>query len=229
MRGISWIFVVLAGVVGAGAAEAQSAGTGTDTKPISNPKWDAAVSIGLLSADPAPASNPYGGDWYFEGRYAASIGYYWTTHFKTELEATTSGQGERYVQLDSSTPGVPPAYTYTAREHHTLRQVSGRTVWQFFDNAWVHPYVFGGLTYDNDRVETSAAPQFYYPDPRTPGLRAPLTPDAATRIVHRFGVNAGVGTKVYLTPNAFFNAALVMSYARPARTASVIGGFGVDF
>jgi len=43
------------------------------------------------------------------------------------------------------------------------------------------------------------------------------------------GVTAGFGAKVYITRNGFFNAALVVSHARPARTASIIGGFGIDF
>ncbi|HWI20248.1 MAG TPA: hypothetical protein VNT81_20985 [Vicinamibacterales bacterium] len=117
MRRISWIFIIFVGLV-VGSAEARQA--------ADHPRWDAAASIGLLSANPAPADDPYTGDWYFEGRYAASIGRYWTEHLETELEFVASTEGERYVQRYSTAPGVPPTYSYTAHERHTLRQVSGR-------------------------------------------------------------------------------------------------------
>jgi hypothetical protein len=222
MRRISFIFVVLLGFFG-GTAEAQQP---------AQPKWDAGASVGLLSASPSPVDEPYGGDWYFEGRYAVSIGRYWTDHLKTEVELLTSGEGERFTQRYSSVPGAAPySYPYSVQESHTLRQVSGRLVWQFFDNAWVHPYVFGGVVYDAERRETYIPQQYYYPDPRNqspPQVLAPAT-NTGPETVHRVGGIAGVGAKIYLSRNAFFNTAFVMSHAKPARTASIIGGFGVDF
>src|SRR5688572_17346109 len=98
MRRTLWICVVLLGFV-ARAAEAQSASAKprVDKQPA-QPKWDVGASVGLLSASPSPADEPYGGEWYFEGRYAVSIGRYWTEHLKTEVEFVTSGKGERYIQ-----------------------------------------------------------------------------------------------------------------------------------
>ena len=125
MGRILWVFVVLVGF--AGMAEAQGSATNSSINQLSNKTvWDVGSSIGLLSANPLPSNQPYSSDWYFSGRYAVSIGRYWTDHLKTELEFVTSNQTERYVPRVSNTPGVPPAYTYTARERHTLRQVSGR-------------------------------------------------------------------------------------------------------
>lgn len=107
----------------------------------------------------------------------------------------------------------------------------GEMVWQFYDNAWVHPYVFAGIGYDNERRETFVPPQFYYPDPRTPGAPLVAAPSSTTSpdTIHRVGINAGFGAKIYLSHNGFFNAALLISHARPARTASIVGGFGIDF
>jgi hypothetical protein len=222
MRRTWWICVVLLGFL-APDSEAQQ---------LANPKWDVGASVGLLSASPSPADEPYGGEWYFEGRYAVSIGHYWTEHLKTEVEFATSGEGERYIQRYSSVPGAPPfSYPYTVHESHTLRQVSGRLVWQFFDNAWVHPYVFGGVVYDADRVASYVPPQYYHPDPRNPSSPTVLAPAAHSgpETMHRIGATAGFGAKVYMTRNAFFNTAFVVSQANPARTASILGGFGIDF
>lgn len=243
MRRITWVFTVLLGL-GAGGAEAgQSAPAKAEVALRKPPQWDVAGSVGLLSSSPAVSEQPYGDDWYFEGRYAVSIGRYWTEHLKTELELVTSGEGERFIQRYSNVPGAPPySYPYSIHESHTLRQVSGRLVWQFFDNAWVHPYVFGGVVYDADRVKTFIPPfafaeasaqltQPLYPDQRNPTPPMALAPETRTgpETLHRIGATAGFGAKVYITRNAFFNTGFVASYARPARTASIVGGFGFDF
>lgn len=229
MRRITWIIVVFLRL--AGLAEAQDAAEASSIDALSNEaRWDVSATAGLLSSNPAPSKHPYANEWYFAGRYAVSIGRYWSPHLKTEIELVNTSEGERYIERVANLPGVPHSYVYTARERHTLRQVSGRTVWQFFENAWVHPYVFAGLVYDADHVATFVPPQWLY-QPRTPDASLiqspPQTLDAMT--VHRFGATAGVGAKLYASPRVFVNTAVVVSYARPSTTTSIIGGFGVDF
>ncbi len=229
MRRILWVFVGLFGF--AALAEAQDATASSSIQKLNNKTgWDVAATAGLLSSNPAPSEHPYADEWYFAGRYAVSIGRYWSPHLKTEIELVNATEGERYIERVANLPGVPHSYVYTAREHHTLRQVSGRTVWQFFENAWAHPYVFAGLVYDADRVETFVPSQWLY-QPRTPDAplipSPPQAPDAVT--VHRLGATAGLGAKLYASPRVFVTTAVVVSYARPSTTTSIIGGFGVDF
>ena len=93
-----------------------------------------------------------------------SIGKYWSDHIKTELEFAGSGEGSRYVQrfLDVDVPGVPPHFTVGAQEFYRVRQLSARVVYQFYENAWVHPYVFGGAGVDFERRRSEVPEQFYY-------------------------------------------------------------------
>lgn len=213
------------------SAEAQpSSAQATAGKQLSPPQWDVAGSIGLLSSDPVPSDAPYSDDWYHEARFAASVGRYWTRHLKTELEFATSTEGSRFSNRTSVVPGAPPYYPLSVYENFRLNQVSGRVVWQFLDNTWVHPYVFGGVTLDAQRQMTFIPEQFFYPDPRTPSNRIQVTPEIQQEDTsYRFGPIAGAGAKMYVTRTAFFNAAVVTSYSNPTRTVSFIGGFGVDF
>lgn len=229
MRAISWVFLILLAFATSAIAQTTVTSTTSGTQ-LDSKRWEVGASVGLLSTNPAPSDHPYANEWYFTGRYAASLARYWSEHFKTEIEIANTNAGERYVDRIANLPGVPTSYVYTVRERHTLRQVSGRTVWQFFDNAWVHPYVFGGVIYNADRVRAIVPSQWLY-DPRSPN--APLIPsplvNEEAHTVHRVGITAGAGAKFYMSPNAFFNTAVVMSHARPATTASLIGGFGVEF
>lgn len=194
------------------------------------PCWDVAASIGVLSANPEP-TEPFAGDWYTEGRYALTVGRDWTEHLKTELEFATSTEGDRYSVRNANVPGVPQYFPISSRDHFQLNQVSGRLAWQFLDNTWVHPYVFGGVIVDIERRKTYTPEQIYHPDPRSQAGRIVVTPELrrGPEFVTRAGATAGAGAKIYMTPNAFFNAALIATYARPAQTVSLIGGFGVDF
>lgn len=229
MRRILWIIGVLLWL--GGLVEAQETDEKVSIDRLRDESgWDVAATAGLLSSNPAPSEHPYANEWYFAGRYAISIGRYWSPHLKTEIELVNTTEGERYIERVANLPGVPHSYVYTAREHHTLRQVSGRTVWQFFENAWAHPYVFAGLVYDADRVKTFVPSQWLY-QPRTPDAplipSPPQTPEAVT--VHRFVATAGLGAKLYASPRVFVTTAVVVSYARPSTTTCIIGGFGVDF
>jgi hypothetical protein len=221
MRRIAWIFTILLGICGS-AAEAQSV-----------PKWDVGATAGLVEARPAAPDSPYDNDWYFEGRYAVSVGRFWTDHLKTEIEFATTGEGSRYAQRFANIPGVPPNYPYGVQEYYRLHQTSARIVWQFFDNAWVHPYVFGGVAHEAERQRVRVHEQFYYAgnDPRNPINRFVIAPaaDVGPDVAHRAAAIAGAGAKIYMSPSAYINTGFVVSHAKPARNVSFIAGFGVDF
>ena len=217
MRKFLFILPLLLGI--AATAEAQ-------------PSWDIGASIGTFGISPQTPRETYD-DWYFDGRYAVSIGKYWTEHIKTELEFAHSGEETRYVQRFIDMPGVPPHYSIPGEETNRPQQASGRLVYQFLDNAWVHPYVFGGVSLDINRRRTTIPPNYYYP-PVPPGGRlnpvlvtpaADEGPDTSWRPAGTFGA----GAKMYMTPRAFFNAGVITSLGDSMHTWSLLAGFGIDF
>lgn len=223
MRKISWIFVI---ALTATAAEAQTPSAVSNDKP----RWDINVNIGGFGADPGERDYP-DNDWYSEGRYAASIGYYWTEHLKTEIEFAHSGEGSRFIQDYARVPGTAFVHPISIEAFHRLQQTSARVVWQFGENRWVHPYVNAGYVFDAERRRYHSPIQYYYPgDPRTrPPILVRPQLNADRGYAYRSGVSIGAGTKFYVAPKAYINTGLQWTYARPGKTLTALGGFGVEF
>jgi opacity protein-like surface antigen len=219
MRKALWIIAVLLSV--AGPASAQD---------VEHPAWDFNVSAGLFQGRPLDDTQGWD-DWYSVGRYAASIGRYWTTHFKTEVEMSTTGEGRRYTQEFVAVPGLVINYPVSVEVFHRLRQASARAVWQFNDNAWVHPYLNAGVVYDIERTRYRAPEQYYYPpgDPRIVP-RIPVRPGRADeKTDRRAGFTIGGGSKFFVSPNAYINTGIQITRAKPSTTVSLLAGFGFDF
>ena len=216
MRTNAWIFVILLGICG-GAEAGQSP---------SYPKVEVAGSVGLITAKPDVNDSPYDDEWYGQGRYAGSISYYWTRHLKTEFEHQWSGEGELYFLDYAHSNGLP--YPTSAQTYHQLQQSSLRVVWQFRDNAWVHPYVSAGAVVDFER-QHSYVPPIYSTGGRDPLLiRNAVVSGDRTEV--RGGWTIGGGAKFYMTRNAFFNTGLIGTFTLPrAKSVSLIAGFGFDF
>lgn len=198
------------------------------------PSWDFGLTAGLFQANPKQGDGPFDDDWYFQGRYGVSIGRYWGSHFKTEVEFATTGEGARYTQRYASISGVPAYYPISVQERYQLNQLSGRVAWQFFENRWVHPYVFGGVALEAERRWVWVPEQFYYQpasDPRGAPNRIALSPsvDSGPDTNYRAGAIAGLGTKIYVSRQAYFNTSLLMAQARSSRNVSFNAGFGWDF
>ena len=220
MRAFTSIFIVLLAI--SRPAQAQ---------PSADPKkWEVAGSAALFYGAPGNNDTQQRDQWYFEGRYSASIARYWTENLKTEVEYATSGEGSIYRQEFRTVPGNPPNYPYGVESFHRLEQASVRMVWQFGTNRWVHPYVSGGLVGDRERHRIHVPEQFQYVSGRSsePIVRVDGF-DSEPALEYRLGVTAGAGVKVYMSPNTFFNMGAIGSYARPSATLSFLAGFGLDF
>ena len=102
-------------------------------------------------------------------------------------------------------------------------------VWQFRDNAWVHPFLSAGVVLDAERLR-SHVPLQYQPTGRAGDFVAVRTElNARKRTELRGGVTVGGGAKFYMSPNAFFNTGVIVTYSRPTATISLTTGFGIDF
>ena len=193
------------------------------------PRWDANATAGLFQARPTDDSRGWD-DWYHDGRYAASIGYYWSTHFKTEVEFAITGEGRQFTQQFVSVPGTIVSHPISIEEFHRVQQASARAVWQFNDNAWVHPYVNAGFVYESDRIRQWSPDQFYYPgDPRgVPRIPLPIV-NGEERTHHRAGFTVGGGSKFFVSPNAYINTGIQITRAKPSTTVTLLAGVGVEF
>jgi opacity protein-like surface antigen len=229
MRRLSVIFMILLGLTWAGRAEAQSTSAKAASDKLSDlPRWDVAGSASLFWAKPGASDTLYQDDWYFNGRYAAAIGQYWTEHLKTEVEYAASGESSTFSQGFRNVAGVAGSFPVPIETLHRLEQGSVRMLWQFGSNAWVHPYVSGGLVVERERKRIHVPPQFQFTSGREPVLIVPeSTSDPAFE--YRLGFTAGAGAKVYMTENAFFNTGIVGTFSNPVRTFSLHAGFGIDF
>jgi len=218
MRRTTWIFVILLGL--GATARAQ---TSSDFK-----NWDVAGSASLFYEKPGDINSITGDDWYFNGRYAAAIGHYWTEHLKTEAEYAISGEGSLFRQELRNVGGQDPAFPVGVETFHRLEQYSARMVWQFGSNSWVHPYVSGGFVVDRERERLFIPAQYQFVSGRNPILAVPELHSGPTW-QYRLGYSVGAGTKIYISPNAFFNTGVLATFSKPAQTVSVLGGFGIDF
>ena len=223
-RGVGLVTCVVLGVTDASGQSGVAAG------------WDASVMTGVFVGHPgqlnAAASNF--DEWYHSGTLAIGAGRYLTPHLKIEGEAMISGEGRRYVQQFVQVPGVP-GVTYPIASEHRVRTngVSAGVTWQFFENQWAHPFVFGGVALDFDRTRVETWPQSYYRgDPRIPGNEIVLSQHRVTDLGTSRDVRAVVGTgaKLYMSQQAFFKTdARVNVGGSDSGHVSFRLGFGVDF
>jgi opacity protein-like surface antigen len=214
MRIIWVICLVFLGIGSARTAEAQGA----------TPRIELGASAGLITATPGP-NDPYGNDWYGDGRYAGSIAYYWTKNLKTEFEHQWSGEGARYEQDFVTVNGA--IHPLGREAFFQLQQSSLKIVWQFGDNQWVHPYVSAGAVLDIERRHSFSQP-VYQPGVRGTVIVRPAT-ETDQRTDYRSGWTLGGGAKFYVTRKAFLNAGVIGTNSRPGATISVLTGFGIDF
>src|SRR5688500_9840821 len=224
MRRISSIFAIL---LTASAAHAQPTSTVTPPDPRG---WDVNVNAGIFGHRPGDFDDRYN-NWYTEGRYAASIGYYWTENLKTELEFAHSGEGDRYVQEVVRVPRTGALHSVPVEAFNRLQQTSLRMVWQFGNNTWVQPYVNAGYVLDAVRQRRRSPVTYSYPcDSRTlPPILVQPEISTGPDIEYRSGVSLGVGSKFYVAPAAYINPGVQWTYTRPAKTITFYSGFGVEF
>lgn len=224
MRRFTWIFALL---LAAGVADAQPASAQPE-----QPRWDLSFSAGLFQARPEESDSQNYDDWYSEGRYTIGVGYFWTEHFKTEIEFAHTSEGSRYDQGFSTIPGSGQVFPYSFEKFHRIQHTSVRAVWQFLDNSWVHPYVNSGFVFESERHRYHVPEQFRFPpDPRgtTPPVLLRPEFDSGKISDYRGGVAVGGGAKFYVSPNAYINTGVQVTYAKPSTTVSFIAGIGFDF
>jgi hypothetical protein len=187
---------------------------------------DIAVSVGWLHANKS-GLDPYN-DWYNRGvQGAVTLGWYWSSHLKTEVEASASTQGDFYASRTVSINGFP-AHVFSEYSFVTRRITLGQQ-YQFGENAWFHPHLGAGMDLNWETVRRRDRDVVLY-DPATRqhgGVVGPAGHPNRTDLHARPYVSAGF--KGYVTPRAFVRSDTRIVLGRRVEDVVVRFGVGVDF
>ena len=164
--------------------------------------------------------------WHLTGVVGAAGGWYWTDHNKTEIEfgagtEATAYRGRRVV-IDGHLTNE------FVESQYSQRLLSLSQQYQFFRNAWFHPYVGAGATVTFERAIDRTDPIIVYTDAWRTGrvlrpeqLDGPHTDVTVTPFVT-------TGFKAYLTPRGFFRTDLRVAMRGGVEDVLLRFGFGVD-
>jgi len=211
--------VALAAALIAGAREASGQ---TGPRLV---RGDLSGSAGWLSAGTV-INSPYDSkDWHSSLFGTVSAGWYWTDNLKTEIDVGAGTQATayrfEYVVIDGRQTYRNSDYTFSRRILGISQQ------YQFFRNAWFHPYVAAGanLTWERATARFHTALVGDLGDPRglpTPGIEGPDT----TVTVRPF---VATGFKAYMSPRSFFRTDLRVRFHGGPDETQLRFGFGIDF
>jgi hypothetical protein len=215
---------LLALVLAAGTAATAQAQTAA---PL--PKNDVTVSVGWLGSK-YPGLERYN-RWHQSLASGAGFGHYWNDHFKTEVAAAWASR----VRVDGYESAVLPdgtVYFRTDYRFHSAKLSIGQ-LYQFGENAWVHPYLGAGVDLDylrstEDRPEQSV-PAY---GPGSPSGSAklvslPKISERDTSVRARPFVKGGF--KMYASDNMYFTTEWKLGVGDGLQHALWATGFGVDF
>ena len=218
--------VVLAACLTASTAAAQET-RATLLVHATVPRWDASAHATWLG-EHRPNQSFEWDRWFGVASGGGSVGYYWTTHLKTEIDVSTSSQGELYSVETIPIPGTTTPL-FVQRDHEfRLTTASAGLTGQFFDNAWFHPFVGAGveLVREREQIET-VSPIFSPQGPRPPSVPPP-SDDTQVRFSWR--PYAATGFKLYVSERAFIRTDIRTSWSDEGLTALAWrSGIGVDF
>jgi opacity protein-like surface antigen len=211
------IVILAIGVAAPAAAQAQDV-----VRPVA--RADAWAAVGWHHARLAEAGEY--DDWYHSS-VAGTLGasWYWTDHLRTEIDAGATSRGRIYV--------FEPAFTdnqITGRYgwiRHRTRAVGVTHHYQFFRNAWFHPYLGVGVDVIHQTEDEHVEPVLAFDRVGRSTVLEPARDESTTRTLARPA--ASLGFKAYLTPRAYFRTDARIGVRRQIEDVIVRFGFGVDF
>jgi len=192
------------------------------------PRWDVAGQLSMLNRNKSDLSR--WDHWYSVAAINGTAGYYWTPHFKSEIEIGTSGEGTIASQEEALVSGQ--SVPYPRYRDHKLRETTlGATaMYQFFENQWVHPFVGVGAELVRERHLADALPPSSVRfSTAVPSLSLPSVPAIDTISYSVRPIVTG-GFKFYVSPHAFVRTDVrtALSADRPLAW-QWRAGFGFDF
>jgi hypothetical protein len=196
--------------------------------------WDvhAGTAFHVLDEDdsaPAKDDNWYG-DWFPSGAGNIDVGRYWSNHLKTEVGLTfLSSREHGNTELVRLADGQMAYAFRTADAKQTQVSVAGS--YQFFENAFAHPYVSAGARIGLLRIESTRSTRADVISNQL-GVYRSVTISADERQSEEIRVRpfVAIGSKSYFNEQVFVRPELMLSFNRGGvgQYAMKIG-FGFDF
>jgi hypothetical protein len=166
--------------------------------------------------------------WYNRSLFAGvNFGWYWTDHLKTEIEAGASSSAEVDVYTNRVINNRQTFFESNFR--FATRRIAIGQQYQFFRNAWFHPYVAAGVDFTWESIEQEDGPLSAFDlNGRGPAELQPavIHPEKTEQHTRPF---AGFGFKSYMTPRSFFRSDLKLVFHDGVDEALLRFGFGIDF
>jgi hypothetical protein len=192
-------------------------------------RWDVAAHAGWLGVNKSDVVDTGWNDWYDAAAFTASTGYHWTSHLRAEAEVTTATRAEIDTYDMLAVPSDAFPYSRSRRHFFRYRAASVGVSYQFFENAWFHPFVGVGVDVVHESTRTELASTIIsFRDPRPPIILPAAATDWEASVTARPFATAGF--KWYVAEKAFIRSELRSSFS-PQGGESVVwrAGVGVDF
>jgi hypothetical protein len=165
-------------------------------------------------------------DWYHRSLSGtAGAAWYWTDHFRTEIDLGATSGGQVFV-FEPLVVNRQQTGRYGFITHRT-RTLGLTQHYQFFRNVWFHPYIGAGLDLVRETKEERLEPVQLF-DRFGPG---PVIEPAHEESSRRFMVRpaASLGFKAYLSSRAYFRSDARIGVRQRIEDVIVRFGFGIDF
>jgi hypothetical protein len=187
------------------------------------------LSVAVVgSSERETAQAPFG-HWLASSGWSVAASHAWTDHWRTELTFGRLNPVTGYAEL--TTPVSPMATTYRDDAWTVRRTTLALTaVYQFGHNAWVHPYVAGGVTVSEEAWSGREDRQTYTSTPQNFNVRladvSAVLPASTHTVVRPVAV---LGLKVYLARRVYARAEVHLLGASTADLVVLRAGVGFDF
>lgn len=193
------------------------------------PKKDATVSVGWFGA-PYPGLERYN-RWHGSVFAGAAGGHYWTDHLKSEAEAAWLSR----VEVDAYESEAVSDGTLYFRSSYRFQdfKLSFAQIYQFGDNAWVHPYFGAGMDIDSLRSDENRPAQVasIYTPGGASGTSKQVSLAALSERDSRLRARPFVktGFKFYASDSTFFTTEWKFGLGNGLQHALWKTGIGIDF
>ena len=206
------------------------------------PTWDVVASVGVftmrskaIDADQRTTANSrrtQTDDWTAP-TYRIELGRYWTSHFKTDFGFAVHGHHDTFDVELVPLVGLPNGAQVFTDKRLDLTTASAAATYQFRENAFVHPYVSGGIQVgwrrDHRSRDRRVYTEFLGPFPATAIRYTALPLDEHNDILMARPFVSG-GAKFYFSRRVFFRPeALVLFGPSGLSAIDIHAGAGIDW